>query len=193
MNIGLDLDGVVYPFVDGVRKFLVDCVGYEPEQLGPVTQWRMYEDWGMSEGDFRIHLESAVDHGLLFWTPGPCEGTREALQRLVDAGHTLHVVTARGEFGSPGQAERLTREWTEEYLPAVASLTFAQDKTVVRCDVFLEDRVENYDSLIHHGVRATLINQPWNQQVEEFPWRRRVDTVGEFVDDVLRLGKRDAA
>lgn len=194
MKIGLDADGVLYPFEEGLKIYLVDHAGVDPATLGPVTQWHLYEDWGMTRAQFKEHYHAAIDAGVLFNRPGPYEGTREALQQLVDAGHTLHIVTARGDAGTPGRAEGMTKFWAAAHLPEITSLTFSSDKTIVRTDVFIEDKIENYDRLHYTGVRTTLINRPYNQQENDWPWRRRVDSMQEFADDVLHLaaGQRAA-
>lgn len=184
MRIGIDADGVLYPFEDGLRTYLVDFVGMDPQQLCSITRWHFYEEWGLSREQFKEYYTDAINVGVLFANPGPYEGTREGLLRLIEAGHTLHVVTARGDTGHPGQAEGMTRFWLAMHLPPISSLTFSADKTVVKADVFLEDKIENYDALDAAGVRAYLMNRPWNEQVDE---RRRVADMGEFVDEVLSL------
>lgn len=185
MKIGLDADGVLYPFEEGLRHYLTQYVGLEPEQLGEITQWHLYEDWGLSREEFKEYYTDAINSGVLFSVPGPYEGTTAGLQRLVDAGHSLHVVTARGDTGHPGRAEGMTRFWLAMHLPPITSLTFSSDKTIVNTDVFLEDKLSNYDDLHFAGVRVYLMDRPWNQQLEAWPYRRRVKDMIEFADDVL--------
>lgn len=189
MRIGVDLDGVVYPFEIQFGRYLVDYVGFDEARCAvPVHSYGFYEEWGLTKDEFLDHCHEAVDLGVLFGVGDPYPGTRAALQRLVDAGHTLHVVTARGGMGTPGRAEGNTQFWLEHHLPLFESVTFSNDKTIVRADAFIEDRTNNYDALHFNGVRATLINRPWNVQEQEWPWRRRVNTMDEFADDILTIG-----
>jgi 5'(3')-deoxyribonucleotidase len=186
VRVGLDMDGVVYQFENAVRHHLITHRGYQLNQLPDARSWRFFQEWGIADDDFDPICAEAIENGILFTWGEPYEGTAQQLQRLVDDGHTLHVVTARG-IGAPGGAEGATKAWLSQYLPPISSLTFSKDKTIVRTDVFLEDKLSNYDALITSGVRATLINRPWNQQESTYPWRRRVDSIEEFVDDTLSL------
>jgi 5'(3')-deoxyribonucleotidase len=181
MRVGTDLDGVAYDFDGAYRDWLI-YRGYDPARLTPVQTWHFYREWGMSTEDFANEAHQATNAGKLFRRGYAYPGTRDALQRIVDEGHTLHVVTAR-EFGYPGVVEASTRLWVVDNLPPVESVTFSADKTIARIDVMIEDKLSNYDALEAAGTAVYLMDRPWNQATDRE--RVRVRSMDEFADAVL--------
>lgn len=114
----------------------------------------------------------------------PYPGVREALQRLLDAGHTVHLVTARSHEGTQHSQEirDLTRRWLARHKIPHDSLHFAPDKTSIRTDVFIDDDPGNCRQLEAAGIQAFLREQPWNRSARDLDW---VDDLTDFVDLVL--------
>lgn len=166
LRIGIDLDGVVHDFVGAYRRFLRSFVGHRHTMPEP-TRWDFYEDWNVTKADFLAHLntEGAVFDGK------PYPGAIGALDQLRDAGHSIHIVTHR-----PASQVRTTCDWLEKWSVPYDTLTFAEDKTIAKVDVFLEDNVENYEALRAAGVQAFLLDRPWNRD----RLARRVDDWGHF-------------
>lgn len=159
MRIGVDLDGVVYdyatPFTAYMRKVL-----HNPDLAYP-NCWHFYQDqWGLTLEEFLSHMQDAVTAKAIFHTGDPIAGSVKALTALREQGHEIHIVTNRPQRG----ADRATKNWLDTHQIPHDSLTFSEDKTVVPVDVFLDDRPENYDSLVARGVTAVLFDQPWNRR-----------------------------
>ena len=94
--------------------------------------------------------------------------------------HSIHIVTHR-----PAEAHATTRRWLREHNILHDSLTFSEDKTVVKTDVFIDDRPENVEALLAKGVQAVLYDRPWNQHADGLP---RVNTLVQFRDFVKAVG-----
>jgi uncharacterized HAD superfamily protein len=71
-------------------------------------------------------------------------------------------------------------------------LHFTADKTSANCDFFIEDKLENYDALILAGVKAYLLNRPWNQ-VPGGDGRNRINDISEYVDAVAEATQKGYA
>lgn len=175
--VGIDLDGVCYDFADSLRTFLE---GTHRKYPNP-TRWEFYEDWGYSLEEFLDLCHDGVNAGVIFSHGDPFPGVRDALLRLRDAGHTLHVVTDRS-FGKGGASEAATRVWLDTHQIPFDSLTFSADKTIVRTDYMIDDKLANYDALHAVGCNVFLLDRPWNQSRTP---RDRVTSVSEFADVVL--------
>ena len=179
MRIGIDIDDVLYPWYL-TAHMLSEAAGIT-NGVTPTT-WRCYEDYGCTDQEWFDVLADATLSGDLYTAP-PIGDTVEQLQRLRDAGHTIHLVTARG-FMQHGEAIRLlTVEWLAAWDIPHDSLTFTRDKRVVVTDVFLDDASHNYDELTAAGRKAWLLHAPHN--AEHRDGRLCVETLGEFVDAVL--------
>lgn len=183
LRIGVDLDGVVYDFIDSLRQFIVlmGLDGYW--KPAPAMTWEFYKDWGMSREEFLHACNDAVEIGWMFWQGDTLDNAEGELQRLADAGHTLHILTDRSFGWTPGISKMATCDWLENQAIPYHSITFTADKTCVPTDYMIDDKLENYDALDAAGCQVYLRNRPWNQV--EGDNRRRVDSLSEFVDIVL--------
>lgn len=168
LRVGIDLDGVLYDFADSFRRYLVASgkvlEGVLPS--GEPSTWTFYEDWGFSLAEFIQICNDGVDAGIIFRGPAR-EGASEAVNKIKNLGHTIHIITDR-KFGSdPVNSEIATKEWLSEHNIPYDTLTFSADKTCVATHLFVEDKLENYDALVAAGVEAYLIDRPWNNVLSE--------------------------
>lgn len=181
-RIGIDLDGVVYDFVGSFRHHLITNCGFDPERVKSYERWEFYLDWEMTLEEFLRECHAGANAGIIFNHGDAFPGTREALQRIRDMGHTLHVVTDRS-FGEAGTSEAATAKWVAKHLPKIESLTFSPDKTVANVDMMIDDKLQNYDALTRVGVDAWLLDRPWNAVPHDY-YRQRVSTLAGFADMV---------
>jgi 5'(3')-deoxyribonucleotidase len=155
-SVGVDLDGVVYPFDEVNRAWLKDR-GHG--DFPPAKQWRCYEDWGMTETLWVAEYVLSIDYGHMFAHGGTIPGSKENLTKLQEEGHTIHIVTARTMGQLPVEN---TMIWLKRENIPYDTLTFSVDKSIIKVDFFIEDNVDNYERLRAHGVEAFLLKQPWN-------------------------------
>lgn len=182
LRVGYDWDDVVMPWHPVAVQVCRDA-GLCPPDVNPIS-WAMHEDMGITLGEWLGAIDAATKSGVLYDTE-PDPDALDAMQRTLDAGHEVHVVTARGTFpNNPlnDHIQGITLEQVREHTPWVSSVTFTRDKTVVPCDYFLDDNTRNYDALAEVGVLAYLLTKPWN---ESHPTKNRVSTPGEFADIIL--------
>ncbi len=188
-KLGIDLDGCTYEFTDSLRRWLRQQGDDRPLPGAEVWDFYTGSGWEMTTQEFLQHCGDAVDAGYMFLDGEPIEGALEALQTLKDEGHSIHIVTHRN-FGSKSEAN--TMEWLRKYNVPHDTVTFAQDKSVVDCDIFLDDYDRTILGLIEAGRHAVVFNRPWNQIIKlaEVP---RVSAWDEFVDYVRKFDVSRAA
>jgi 5'(3')-deoxyribonucleotidase len=180
LDIGVDLDGVCYDFVGALRHYLVTHEGFPEYDLGESTSWNFFKDnWNMSTSDFLKFFAAGVDAGIVFIHGEAMEGCAETITRLRERGHKVHIVTHRS-VGTLSVAS--TDAWLRREGIPFDTLCFSEDKTIVKTDIFIEDKVENFCALERAGVDAVLMNQKWNAH---HPTQYRVNNwkeFGNFVD-----------
>lgn len=181
MRIGIDLDGVCYRFENAVRRHLMVNHGYTRESLPDPIGWNLEERWGMNRDQFRAFCDEGVDADIIFTYGAPYPKVIDGVQAIARAGHSIHVVTARG-YGQPGASESATARWLDTWNIPFDTLTFAHDKTVARTDIMIDDKLENYDELEAAGTHAVLMDQKWNQDIPGGKTRNRVKDMLEFAD-----------
>ena len=178
MRIGVDIDDVLYPFQQELSRLLV------AEGLAHCTveaahpSWDFYAGWSMTRQEFWDHYHRLAEDRLLW--QGECEyDTDAALYDLWARNFDIILVTARSE-----RYREATESWLHDEWIRYDELHFAHDKTTVPVDMFIDDRLENYDQLDAAGVEVYLLNKPWNQVPGDD--RRRVDTFAEFAQIVIK-------
>lgn len=190
MLVGFDSDGVLDNFGEGVRHTL------NAQGLGhlwksgktPHAIWNFYEEWGWNFSQFKALVDWGVDEGIIFsghWR----DNAIDSMHRVKNMGHKIVIITDRSWGSDPENSQRNTIEAFARAGIPYDELYFSADKTIVPTDVFVEDRLENYDALLENGTSTWLINRAWNQ-VPGGDARHRIDCVSEYVDAIEYITER---
>lgn len=177
LNVGVDLDGCVYPFVEVLRSWVHLDTDRPLASLPPPTSWHFFdEQWGYHPDEFPIHVARGVEAGVIFRSGLPIPGSVRVLRQIAEAGHRIHIVTARAAPGAEDVVTTSTRWWFKTHGVPHTSLTISADKTTVATDVFIEDSPANYAALEDAGAHPWFYDQPWNAGVPG----RRVHSWAQF-------------
>ena len=181
-DLGIDNDGVLHSFGGSFKYFVIsENIRTEAECSAPIEDYHFYRKWGISDDEFPQICHDGVNAGIIFMHGEPFPGARSCMRQLKASGHRLHIITDRA-FGEENFSEDLTRQWLDLYDIPYDTLTFSADKTCVRTDFMLDDKIENYDDLEAVGCTPYLYDRPWNQDTD--CKRRRVFSFRQFVDVV---------
>jgi len=181
-----DIDDVQIPFAETVHQACAKAGLTELDKRW--TQWEAWIDYGCTaEEYFGVMASLAIPNGVYHLPPYP--GVIEGWQRVIDEGHQLHFVTARGFNQHAQQIRDWTREWVETNFPGwPINLWFAQDKAriakIIGATHAIDDSMKNVLELRDAGVDTYLMNQPHNTGLQ-YPNNRRVDSVSEFAERIL--------
>ena len=168
-DIGIDLDGVLYPFDrQFAREARLRRFGNAPDHEHG-RAWQFYRAWGMTDDEFLDMYAAGVRAGRILWRGRPYPGTLPGWRALAQAGHRLHVITDRRPAGAEQEALAATQHWLRTHRLEPASVTISPDKTTIVSlsrhpskVAFIDDRPENHAALLRAGVRAYLMDRPWN-------------------------------
>lgn len=149
--------------------------------------WEFYKDWGWTGKQFVDLCNAGADAGYIFCGPAR-EGAVEAVGRVAELGHEIIIITDR-QFGTtPEVSHKNTENWLRDHQIPYDELWFSADKTCAPTDLFVEDKLENYDALIANGTRTFLINRAWNV-VDGGDARFRINSVSDYADIVEQVTK----
>lgn len=180
-RVVLDIDDVIFPCVDQIRRYLINNLAYSEEDLIDPVTWDLHTHWKIPSRYLWEAIGRAVDLGYIFSEADPYPGVEDGMKNLKEEGHSIHLVTARCA-GRPGEAEAQTAAWLRDWNLPYDSLTFSLDKTVIASDYALDDKIENFEALSGWVTdQAFLMDQPWNRSHET---KNRVHNFTEFVEAV---------
>lgn len=183
LRVGFDLDGVLYDFGESVRRYLEHTGQGHLYKSGPTKKafWNFYEDWGWDAKQFVEFCNAGADAGFIFCGPARpnAVATMNAVKRL---GHEVVIITDRGFGKTPEVSHNHTRNWLSEHGFQYDELHFSADKTSQSTDIFVEDKLQNYDALTKAGTETYLINRGWNELEDE---RNRINDISEYLFKVI--------
>lgn len=180
-DVGVDLDGVLYPFVTAFRQYCIDHLGYTRETTPEPTHWNFYEDWGMDKEVFYEHILTAARDHRLFTKFPPKPTCHEAFNGFHQMGIRIHILTHRPEVVQHDTIDWLTRHNLLPY-----SIHFVEDKTILKDIAFgkaaiIDDCIDNYEAAKNAGLLAVLQSRLWNAK---HPDALRVHTMRGFLEIV---------
>lgn len=185
LQIGVDIDDVVTGWYKASHE---ECVAAGITNGVTPTTWKPYEEYGCEDQVWYDVLDAALKRGYMLDLE-PLPGAREALDSLWWAGHSVHLITARGFFQNGDLIREHTRQWVSDLQLRHESLDFRKDKgraaVELGLDYFIDDNVRNVQSVAAESSAVVyLLNQPWNAD-GDWPAERRVDSLEQFAEIIL--------
>lgn len=178
MRVGIDLDGVCYSFTEDSRVVCAEYKHVDPSELPDPACWNFPEEqWDIPMHIFWELWFEDVAKGRAWRKRPPVDGTVEALNKIMDNGHTIHIISSRkgGEVATLG--------WVNEFAIPYDTLTIGHDKTAVNFDVLLDDWEKNWRDCQDAGRRCVIAHQPWNTHLTEaervYGWDEFVKLIGK--------------
>lgn len=92
----------------------------------------------------------------------PLDGSRDALQKLINEGHQVYLVT---DAAPENYNEKI--DWIRHFFPFIdlSHIVSMKHKHLFKCDVMVEDNVQNLIAGQHY--ERICLNYPWNKQIHD--------------------------
>jgi uncharacterized HAD superfamily protein len=190
-DIGIDLDGVCYPFSKAFYEYASSRLGRD--DLSEPTTWEFYKDWGLASEEFEQWVVDGTKDANLFAQYPPEPSVKEIVNKFSAQNYRVHIVTNR-----PKEAQEQTQAWLKQWGIKYDTLMFTPNKPDIVdhvrnhygdkfCDAFqiamIEDSVDNFKALEAAGVLAFLYDQPWNRH---HATKKRVVLMYNFFEVILK-------
>lgn len=170
--VNVDLDGVVYPFHLALEQFALKyrLIADDGDlQLPDVNQWNMWEDWGISYGQWKSVFRKGVEQGVVWGMGQPIYKSVESLWRLSDAGWNIRITTHRlvHKFGHHAAITQ-TADWLEQHNVPFWDICFLgkSPKSTLYANAIVDDNLQNVVEFRETWPDSVciLFDQPWNQE-----------------------------
>lgn len=161
------MDGVLADFNHGwTWRYNRDFPGHLDRELGAhhVVEWDA--PVGLTHfaamDEFWSWAETCAEGRSLFHGLDPYAGALESLLALHHDGHEIVIVTTKPHFAIDD-----TYDWLSRHEVPTREIHIVDDKTLVDCDVFLDDADHNLEALVRERPSATVCRfvRPWNQRI----------------------------
>ena len=126
-----------------------------------------------------IQMQEMYGESGLYDLVRPIPGAQEALQKLINDGHQVYLVT---DAVPKTYGEKV--EFVKRYFPFIGTkqIVSMSHKWMFRCDVMIEDNLANLIAKPYY--HRICLNYPWNQQTEMKDWTYGITRCYNW-DDVI--------
>ena len=165
---GVDLDGVVADFVEGLRPIAAEWLGVPLEQLTKEISYG-FPEWKLdTSGGYEALHRFAVKQRNLFRILPEIPGAAAALRRFSTLDVRIRIITHRLYIEwFHKEAVQQTIEWLEEHGVPYWDLCFMRDKAAVGADPYIEDSPPNIRALRADGHPIIVFVNSTNRDLLE--------------------------
>ncbi|MDZ7826373.1 MAG: 5'-nucleotidase [Gammaproteobacteria bacterium] len=166
--LGVDLDGVVADFHQGLKSVAAEWLGVDEEELPDEVSYG-FREWQLeAHGGYEALHRFAVKERDLFQNLPPIPGAPAALRRLSAQDVRIRIITHRLYIKWFHQeAVQQTVEWLEHHGIPYWDLCFMRDKGEVGADLYIEDSPANIERLRAEGNEVIVLRNSTNRGVAE--------------------------
>lgn len=179
MIIALDLDNCLNDLTEKTLEFY-NSQNDQKIQMSDLTSYSFDDCLNKKDAEGIMRL---FKNKVLWDSLKPIAGAREGLQKLLDAGHRVYIVTATAPENFAWKVQ-----WLKKWFPFFNSdnVWRIMDKSLLKCDILIEDSLEQ---LIKHKLcHRICLDYPWNRSVDDFVYDiKRCKTWNEILEMITTI------
>lgn len=179
MIICLDWDCVLNNLMDKTLEIYNTQSG-KNIQMSDLISYNFYDCLDKDDADDIVKL---FKNKAMWDSLSPVEGSRKGLQKLLDDGHRVYIVTATATENWTWKIS-----WFKKYFPFfnIDNVVRMNDKSLFKCDIMIEDC---YEQLIKNKMcHKIILDYPWNRD-ESKDWVHGTYRCENWVEIVEAVNK----
>jgi 5'(3')-deoxyribonucleotidase len=183
MIIACDVDNVIATLQETVTKLFNKEYGTN-YTLNDITEYNVSNV--LPSKDAYNMKEMYAQKGIYTFVK-PVDGAQKALQKLINAGHQVYLVT-----DAIPQMYNEKVKWINEFFPFIdnAHIVAMKHKHLFKADIMIEDNIENLLSGVHY--HRICLDYPWNRAVQDYAYGIcRCSNWNEIVDAVNKINEEE--
>jgi 5'(3')-deoxyribonucleotidase len=179
MTIVIDMDNVLCNLQEvivnlfnkryGTKYSIEDFTDYDVAQILPKNE--------------AIIMKNMYGEDNLYSNIKPLKGAQNAVEKLVNAGHQVYIVS---DVIPKSYSEKV--EWLKFYFPQIdeSHIIAMKHKSLLRCDVMIEDNLQNL--LAKPYYERICFDYAWNRNVNDYVYGiHRVSSWSEVMGVINKL------
>ena len=162
MNLGFDLDGVLYPWHEKVHREMLHR-GETTESFDKFWQ----EGWLRMKEENRVLYMNYVNDPLMYSSSAPYYTVEDLLNSWKNQGHKIWYITQR-----PLHLKFVTESWVKRWkFPYPENLIRVEESKKLpvienEIDLFVEDAIRHAEELKNY-TKVILIKRPYNKEIQK--------------------------
>lgn len=167
MQIGIDIDEVIYPFIQQFRYFVRDELRVNASALPDPVGWAFASSWGLTEKRFDELFEQFIlEEG--FKIGKPIEGSVEMIAELARE-NDITFITARGTFSGVSdlalaKSKMNTIQWLHAIKLTPFPIVFTKNKHLLNVEIHVDDAYHHLTDCRERGIFSICMDAPHNQE-----------------------------
>ena len=182
MIIAVDYDNILNNLTEKTLE-LYNSNNNKKIQMSDIASYNFYDCLNKDEADGIIKLFKSKG---LWDSLTPIVGAREGLQKLIDAGHRVYIVTATAP-----ENFQWKMQWLKKWFPFfnADNVIRMMDKSLIRADILIEDSIEQL--MKHKLCYRVCLDYPWNRnESKDFVYDiRRCQNWNEILETINQIEK----
>lgn len=117
----------------------------------------------------------------------PIAGSQEALEKLINMGHQVYLVS---DVIPKTYSEKT--EWIRHFFPFIdeGHIVAMKHKHLLRCDVMIEDNLHNLLSGVHYN--RICFDYPWNRSIRDYAYNiHRCNNWKQIMDAINKINEEE--
>lgn len=179
MIIGIDCDNVLC----NLQKVVVELFNDRYDTNYTIEDFKNYDVAQNLPKNEAILMKEMYGEANLYSHVKPLLGAQNAVEKLINAGHQVYVVS---DVIPKTYAEKV--EWLKFYFPQIdeAHIVAMKHKHLFRCDVMVEDNLQNLIAKPYY--ERICFDYPWNREVRDYVYNiHRVSSWKEAMGVINKL------
>lgn len=166
----MDMDEVLFDMIED-WLYLYNLKFNDTLTKEQILHWDTYR---FVKEECGLEIYSLLKHEGLFRNLKPAKYAQEVVQRLMDNGFDIRVVSDSPNgysycsgYASKGNPADDKRQALKEHFPMInqKNVIFASEKWYVYGDVMVDDKPSTFETFRNLNRNAILVDQPYNQEI----------------------------
>ena len=180
MTIAIDMDNILC----NLQEVVVNLFNERYSTNYTIDDFTDYDVAQILPKNEAVLMKTMYGEDNLYSNVKPLPGAQNAIEKLINVGHQVYVVS---DVIPKTYAEKV--EWLRFYFPQIdeAHIVAMKHKHMFRCDIMIEDNLANLlANPYHHRI---CLNYPWNEAKKDFDWVHEIYRCYNWTDIVAAVNK----
>ena len=191
MNIGIDLDGVLFD-TENYYRVLAMIYDVENNGLGEINKEELHFQDRFGWSDEKAHKFISENLLEILENSQFMPYAKFVIEKFKKMGHKLYVVTARGGYGFPEEIEVTNRRLKEEGIEFDGYFYSSLDKVTVcknaKIDIMIDDYYNNVEKLADAGIKCLYYRDLVLKFFNDNPFVHEVRNWGDIYKEIVKFG-----